>query len=411
MNQPLKYLVTYSENGLTLYLNPATAHAAVIKDDETPENAERILHGRGLYDPPKTIPPSSYGLLEITHACNLRCTFCDANAAVRGEDELTFDEIRSIVDKMRECGIHVIALTGGEPLLREDALDILKYIKESGANTVLTTNSILMTDNIAKRLLEMETFVQVGLDGSSPQTNDPVRGEGSFKKTMEGIRILSGHKVPFRLSTVITKYNYEDINNITKLASDMGATGVTFRKMNILGRAMDNASSAPSDAQFVKVGYDIFLDTIRYGGKMRIQFPYQIAIFEGRGTMCNKIICLPARSNCVVSPEGDIFPCHSLREDFFLGNIRTDDLCETWNTSKIAENIRELDIESIKCRSCRYKYLCGGGCRAEAYYHRGDITDYGIGCEGVKKYYDTILSAMLKMIGSEMYGKRQTDSL
>ena len=85
---------------------------------------------------------------EITFACNMRCLHCGTSAGKKRPDELTTDEALRLIDELAELGTDNIALSGGEPLLREDWLLLARRIKERGMNPLMVTNGMAVTDKV-----------------------------------------------------------------------------------------------------------------------------------------------------------------------------------------------------------------------------------------------------------------------
>ena len=114
---------------------------------------------------------------------------------------------------------------GGEPFLRRDFLDILRYAQGKGITTCVSTNGTLLTDALVEELLAMEgLYLQVSLDGAYPETNDAIRGAGTFARIVAGIERLTDHRFPdFSLNMVVTRVNFAEIAAFRELALRYGA--------------------------------------------------------------------------------------------------------------------------------------------------------------------------------------------
>lgn len=354
----------------------------------------RLFSISGGKKPP--IPFMASVLFEVTYRCNFKCKGCDANAYLPRENELSTEELKKLIDTFIELDASPISFTGGEPLLRDDIFELYEYIHSKGGQPVLATNGALVTPEIARKLKELKVFVQVGLDGSNAEINDANRGEGSFEKAIRGIETLHREGVPFRISTVVTKQNHADLGNVADLASQLGSTAVVFRKMHVLGRAPEHPEVVPNAKEMIAAFKIIFNKTLEYRGRMAIDLPYHRAFFGGRGCHLDKIMCIPGYANVVISPEGNIHPCARLRdEEYLLGNIRDKDVGEIWENCAANRKIRELTVDDIHCSDCRYRHLCGGSCRAEAFYRSGGVEKECWDCDAIKAYYDEIIEYFL----------------
>ena len=103
-----------------------------------------------------------------------------------------------------------------------------------------------------------------------------------------------------------------------------------------------------------------------------------------------RMLLIMLKSTCLIRAV----PCSILsnEKEFYLGNVRTDRLQEVWENAPIFNFFRETTADDIEvCRNCPAKYLCGGGCRADAYLKHGDLYGTCGDCEDLVYYYDWIL--------------------
>jgi MoaA/NifB/PqqE/SkfB family radical SAM enzyme len=119
---------------------------------------------------------------EITVKCNLRCKYC--NSWLRNYTELNTEDVFRTISTLSRMGTRVIRITGGEPLLRNDIVDIINYIYSLGIFVALSTNGILFPEKIAK--INKLDSVTISLDGPE-KIHDSIRGEGSYNKAIQAI--------------------------------------------------------------------------------------------------------------------------------------------------------------------------------------------------------------------------------
>lgn len=179
------------------------------------------------------------GVIEPTLRCNLKCAHCYV-AYDRSRKEMTYEEICHILDEITDAGCLWLLITGGEPLLRDDFLDIYSYAKKKGLITTLFTNGTLITEEIADYLKEWPPFkVEITLYGITKETYERVTGiPGSFECCMRGIELLLDRKVPIRLKTTVMTLNKDELWDIKKYAEDLG---VEFRFDPILNAKLDGS--------------------------------------------------------------------------------------------------------------------------------------------------------------------------
>src|SRR5246127_3479443 len=129
--------------------------------------------------------------------CNLRCNHCFISCSPenRALDMMTFEEVLPHLHEAVQLGVKEFYFTGGEPFANRDLLKILEATLQVGPATVLT-NATLLSRQVVTQLVSMRDAsiysleLRVSMDGFSPETNDPLRGPGTFKRIMRGIKLL-----------------------------------------------------------------------------------------------------------------------------------------------------------------------------------------------------------------------------
>jgi radical SAM protein with 4Fe4S-binding SPASM domain len=181
------------------------------------------------------------GSLELTFRCNLRCAHCyigDARAGIPGRAELTYSEMCDLLDQLVDEGCLWLLITGGEPLLRSDFLDIYTYAKQKGLLITLFTNGTLITREIADHLREWPPFkVEISLYGRTRETYEKVTGvPGSYESCLCGIELLLERGLPLNLKTMIMTLNKHEVWDIKKYAEGLG---VDFRFDPLINAGLD----------------------------------------------------------------------------------------------------------------------------------------------------------------------------
>jgi len=132
--------------------------------------------------------------------CNLRCTHCFISCAPENHtlEFLELDTVLTLLDESVGYGVKEYYVTGGEPFMHHQLPEMLEAMLALGPATVLT-NATLLRDRVLERLARAERDslysleVRVSIDGPDPETNDPIRGEGTFLAAMNGVRALLDH--------------------------------------------------------------------------------------------------------------------------------------------------------------------------------------------------------------------------
>jgi len=188
----------------------------------------------------KRIPVS--GSIELTFRCNLRCAHCYCNLPANDQDavkkELKTEEVLHIFDQIAEAGCLWLLITGGEPLLRKDFLEIYTYAKKKGFITTLFTNGTLMTPEIADYLAEWPPHsVEITLYGATKETYESVtKISGTYERCKRGIDLLLEREIPLGLKTMLMTLNHDEVSQIKEYAEGLG---VKFRYDPLLNPRLD----------------------------------------------------------------------------------------------------------------------------------------------------------------------------
>lgn len=194
------------------------------------DSPDFIARLRAALADPAALPPLRDAKLKVTSRCNLACQMCDYWKTTR-EETLSTPRWRGVLDELVELGARKVHVSGGEPFLRRDLLDILDHACVRGLKTNLTTNGTLVTREAARRLVGLGVnSVSVSLDGPTARVHDAIRGRpGAFKRSVKTIRWLvrdaerSGARLKVRINFVLQRDNYRRFPDMVRLAAELGA--------------------------------------------------------------------------------------------------------------------------------------------------------------------------------------------
>jgi radical SAM protein with 4Fe4S-binding SPASM domain len=354
----------------------------------------------------------------LTYRCNLACEHCylDAGSSPRVDaagfadrSELGTAECFRVIDELAgfapEC---VTILTGGEPLLRRDILDIVRHAAARGLWVVVGTNGVRITDNVARRLAEAGARgLSLSLDALDPERHDRFRKvRGAWQNTVDGAGILNRLGMPFIVQTTAGAHNRDELDAIADFAHDRLAAKV----WNLYFLVPTGRGQYVSDLSAAE--YDHVLDALyriqrKYDRRMLVNAkcaPHYIrtvlanaagqAAASGRGaepgaagaangdggtlpgsspirTYSGGAGGCPAGTHYMgIRPNGDVTPCPYL--PVFAGTLRRSSLQELWTSSELFTGIRRRTALGGRCGACELNSQCGG-CRARAYGMTGDV--------------------------------------
>jgi mycofactocin radical SAM maturase len=304
---------------------------------------------------------------EITRRCNLRCIHCLSASREESPGELSFEECRTIVDQLAALGVFEINFGGGEPLLKDYFLPLLRYIHEKGIVTCISTNGTVLSDKAVSCFAGSPLVnVQVSLDGADPGVNDRIRGSGTFERAVRGLGRLAGQNIPLSINTVVTSLNYDQLDRMKELAAAFGA-GLRVSRFRPSGRARqswDELKLAPSQLRELS-GWLSANPAILTGDS------FFSVTADGRRQM-GLDMCGAGKMTGCIDPVGDVYPCAFTQDRAFRGgSLRETTFKDIWDNSAAFESFRRLEPEA--CRHCPRFDSCHGGCPAVAWFVRRDL--------------------------------------
>ncbi len=335
----------------------------------------------------KLIPPQVLTLM-LTNRCNLRCRHC-------WPDSLPDRRIRpvhqaaifKIVREFMDAGIEKLVLTGGEPLMHPDWFEIMAFAcgQRELEQVHLQTNATLFTKAPVEKLLGLDSqklFIQIGLEGATPEIHDHVRGSGSFDSTLEGIHSLikAGFKDRIQISLTETRQNFSEIPAVLNLLDSLGISSFNSRTLMMQGRAKTSSAIAlPEPAQYKDL-VRMYRTDSEFGKLYGKSDSYKIAALEW-----SPIETASPDSGCrfmenpLISAEGTLYPCALFQiEAYGIGNLYQRPLTTTLNEilpkwSKL-QRISRLRADRLKeCAGCPGRPHCRGGCMGRAYSAHGKL--------------------------------------
>jgi radical SAM protein with 4Fe4S-binding SPASM domain len=316
----------------------------------------------------------------ITERCNLRCKHCYQTSYSTQELPLKkliniFYEYIELLNSWKITGR--IQLTGGEPFLRQDALfrllelchDYKKIVPYYG----IMSNGYFITEEIARKLRELEIhFFQVSLEGTE-KINNSIRGQGSFKKTIQAIKTLVREGVPTHISFTSNRTNWKEYTKLIKLAKNLNVNFIWSDRMIPIGSGMKikNQMLQPLEVKkFYKNTINAYKNLIQSKSKTQVAINrtlYFLATDNMHGSKC----CALGTRGLAIMPNGDIYPCR--RMPIKVGNLNEQSLFEIWYSSDLLWKLRDKNyyMNSI-CKKCQFFEECGGGAPCLTYGYCGN---------------------------------------
>ncbi|MDX6237455.1 MAG: PqqA peptide cyclase [Kribbellaceae bacterium] len=336
-----------------------------------------------------------FGLLaELTYSCPLSCPYCSNPLNLADfRDELTTAEWQRVLAEAQELGVLQLHLSGGEPLLRRDLVEIVNSAHQLGLYTNLITSALGLSRRRAEQLRAAGLdHVQISIQADEPAVSDRIAGTPSFERKLEAARVAKELGWPLTVNVVLHRHNIDRVAEILRLAEELAADRIELANTQYYGWAWRNrAALMPSKAQLERAEAVVRAARVRLEGRMDVIYvlpdyysEYPKPCMGGWG-----------KRQLTIAPNGDALPCpaaHAL--PLPRASVREDSLAWIWTESPLFQRFRGTDWMPDPCRSCPRREIDFGGCRCQAFQLTGDAArtdpvchlspDHGIVAEAVQ---------------------------
>jgi MoaA/NifB/PqqE/SkfB family radical SAM enzyme/SAM-dependent methyltransferase len=344
--------------------------------------------------------------LQINNACNLTCTHCLVSSGPGGIPGIGTEQVLSILNQAKALGIERLYVTGGEPFLRRDFFDVARHATETlGLELIVLTNATLFAGRIREALDSLDrhhTKFQVSIDGARAETNDAIRGAGTFRKALDGARILADLGFDVSLATVTTDNNLDELCEIPAIARRVGAKSQHLMWSHKRGRALESDNGFfPEHAALLRAvmrvadaaGTEgVVLDNLE-SVKLRVNGIPGIKYDLGNAGW---------DSLCVYA-TGDVYPSAALAGEGSLlcGNALRQPLRDLLASSPIIRSLRKATLANNRSVATDpFRFLTGGGDLEHAWCFSGDFL-------GSDPYYP-ITVELTKRVMTELGEEKRT---
>lgn len=336
---------------------------------------------------------------EVTRACQLKCVHCRADAQLKPDpNELTHEEGLRLIDEIYEMNNPMLVFSGGDCMMREDLIELADYAVKKGMRVSMTPSA---TENVTKE--KMKQAKEVGLarwafslDGPNAEIHDQFRGiPGSFDLTLEKVAYLRELKMPLQINTVISRYNYDHLEEIAKLMEELEVVMWYIFLLVPTGRGQADDCLTPAEHEKVfqwlyqlskTSSYDIKTTAAQHYRRVVLQqkmreekvekglIRYEDTMTMDQDRIPDGLKRAPKGVNdgngfIFVTHTGDVMPSGLL--PIKVGNIRENKLQHIYRTAPILNELRNPDLYKGKCGVCEFRNVCGGS-RSRAYAMTGD---------------------------------------
>ena len=310
---------------------------------------------------------SSWFVYEITSACNADCSFCyniwkAPDCLCSGEP--TLPDTARIFNSMIDSGlVRGVTLTGGEPLLRPDLSEFVKFFNSKDIPVGVATNGFLLDKPLLTRLAGSGVkYFEVTLPAVEELLFQKMTGRNMLRQVRKALLELGAAGIPFTVSMIITALNYEAVQDVAELAAAFGASALNLNRFVPGGRGLEVVETIAPDMKELSAALDGAEKGCRGSG-----MPVSATIpIEG---------CLYPRDRW---PSLEFTPCHCgldkwvIGPDYFLRTCEQNPEClgsilenrfEDLIGGSLVQDFRNRNRKGAECTKCSDWNSCGGGCR------------------------------------------------
>ncbi|HET9794333.1 MAG TPA: radical SAM protein, partial [Thermoanaerobaculia bacterium] len=317
--------------------------------------------------------------IQVNNACNLSCAHCLVSSGPGGDPGIEPEALRRLVDRASAMGLERLYVTGGEPFLRRDLFALLRRATEDlGVEAIVLTNATVFAGAVREGLAGLDRrFVkfQVSVDGARPETNDPVRGAGTFRRAVEGARILADLGFDVALTTVATEDNVGELERLPAIARAAGARSQHLMWSHRRGRA-----SVSGNGFFP--GREALIDAV---ARVAEASGAEGIAFDNLESVRRRVNGVPGvkydlgnagwDSVCVYA-DGAVYPSAALAGEPALrcGDALREDLADILEGSPVVRALRAATIaRKPSLAADPFRFLTGGGDVEHAWCFTGDF--------------------------------------
>ncbi len=350
--------------------------------------------------------------IQINNACNLTCTHCLVSSGPGEERGLPLERLTALVDRAVELGLERLYITGGEPFVRKDIFELLHHGPGThGLEIIILTNATVFRGPIRQGLGTLDRSrvrFQVSIDGACAETNDRIRGQGTFAKALDGARLLADLGFDVSLSTVAVKQNLEELSELPAIARSVGAKshhlmwahrkGRAARSSNGFFPAIDSLLAAVMKTVESADELGILLDNVE-AVKRRVNGVPGVKYDLGNGGW----------DSLGVYADGKVYPTAALVNEPALqcGDVHTDDLEAILATSPVVRRLRQASLVNMpSINDDPFRFFTGGGDWEHAWWASGDL-------HGEDPYYPihvALVRHVMTTLGREKLARRNLRS-
>lgn len=296
--------------------------------------------------------------LELTHRCNFRCGHCYLPKELE-KDGLSTERIFELLEELAAMGTLRLVLSGGEPFLHPDWLEIAQRARSLGFMIVFLTNGSLIDEETVGKLKPLDSFIEISLHSMESEVFDDVTGvPDTLRPVLRAVELLRQAEIALRLKVPLLDRNWRGLDAVVRHAEELGVEWDSFERI-VAGKDGDTGPLG------LRISPEAMAEHLQ-GASSDQRPPDSCELANGDGPLC-----AAAARYCCITPSGEVMACNLLPGSG--GNLNEKSFREIWEDSPWFNKIREIRLKDLHtCRDCSKVTYCGR-CPAQAMLEDGDL--------------------------------------
>ncbi|MGW4030664.1 radical SAM protein [Streptomyces sp. NPDC004838] len=312
--------------------------------------------------------------VSVSNRCNLTCLHCMSDSSPTGRTEPTTEELLALIREAGELGVFLVVVGGGEPLLRHDIWRLVGAMRAEGMGVSLTTNGTVTRPRDLRGFLRHQVRVNVSIDGAE-KNHDRIRGrEGSFRRTVNGVRAMLDAGITPTIRFTLMNSNLRDVDAVLDLCAELGVP-VKARRAKPSGRVIGTTD-------IITEGTPAYYDAVvklNEAAHCGVEDLMNVEAGAKEPLLLSENDCGAGTRIMFVDEDGSVSPCTFLGSDFQAGRWTPGSLGDFWADAPAFHRMRSLP-ENKECGSCSRHTTCHAECPAMRLHVNGSLDGDDPGC-------------------------------
>ena len=172
----------------------------------------------------------------VTKRCNLRCIHC---CETLGFEDYDTEKAKTIIDKLFDGGLRKICITGGEPLMRADIVDLLEHAHKKGFFVTFSTNGTMLNRDILKKIRPFINNIRFSLYGGEKNHDRVTLIAGNYQKVRKSLQLVRELEIPSGIIMTVMKNNLPDLGEVINFCNEHGVNKIYLFSLMPTGRGKD----------------------------------------------------------------------------------------------------------------------------------------------------------------------------